>query len=132
MKSITLALIFVAQAALASTDASFIYSCELEGVQQTGKVTIDSEYVIGNAQCMFFGKGKPELCWRFERHVRVNDIHLALRFSDSIRHYADDNYISLGNIPMAEGGTASHAIKMGILRGEKTLTCTFSDVNWRQ
>jgi hypothetical protein len=113
----------------AANTASLNYSCELDGEIRTGKVQIDDQRIVGEPSCMFFGKG-PTLCFRFERHVRVNDIHLALRNSDQLRSGLDSHFISLGNIPYSEGGTSINAIKMGLVKKE-FLSCTYSNVNWK-
>lgn len=114
--------------ALAANTASLEYSCELNGVTKTGKVEIDDKLVVGPASCMYFGKG-PTLCFRFERHVKISDIHLALRTSDQLRSALDANFITLGNIPYSEGSTSINTVKVGLLKKEK-LSCTYSNVNW--
>lgn len=115
--------------ALASNTASIEYSCELDGMIRNGKVEINDQLIVGPASCMFFGKG-PTLCFRFERHVKINDIYLALRTSENLRSGLDSNFITLGNIPYSEGGTSVNTVKVGILK-KVELSCTYSNVSWK-
>lgn len=114
----------------AANKASLEYSCDLDGQTRSGKVEIDDQLVVGKASCMHFGKG-PTLCFRFERHVRINDIHLALRTSDQLQSGLSSNFISLGNIPYTEGGVSITPIKVGALKKED-LNCTYSNVQWKR
>ena len=131
MKSLLVGLITLTSLSVfAATTASIEYSCELDGVTRTGRVEIDDKLVVGSANCMFFGKG-PNFCFRFERHVKINDIYLALRTSDQLRSGLDSNFISLTNIPYSEGATTISKVKVGSLYTEE-LICTYSNVNWKR
>ncbi|MBI2606106.1 MAG: hypothetical protein HYW49_08505 [Deltaproteobacteria bacterium] len=111
----------------ASTEASLDYSCELSGQVRNGTVSIDDQFVNGEASCMYIS-GK-DLCFRFERHVRIKAVYLALRHGDQLRAGLDDNFIQLGNIPPAEGAVEEIDVKIGFLK-TRTLKCTFSNVHW--
>jgi hypothetical protein len=132
MKTILLSSLLglISLSAYAETEASLDYLCELNGQTRTGTVAIETDLVNGAASCMSFGGGKT-ICWRFERHVKIHDIYLALRFEHQLRADLDDNFIQLGNIPPAEGATDEIAVKMGLFR-TKRLVCTFTNVLWRK
>jgi|GEM_PF-5700886 len=115
--------------AFAVSTASLDYSCTLDGVIRNGSVLIDDKLVIGKASCMYFGKG-PTLCFRFERHVLIDDIYLALRTANQLGSNLASNYISLGNIPFSEGGSSVNTISTGFLKSDD-LTCTYSNVSWK-
>jgi hypothetical protein len=116
--------------AFAVETASFNYTCELDGISRSGSVSIDDQLVVGPVSCMYFGNG-PTLCFRFERHIKINDIHLALRTSDQLRSALDTNFISLGNIPYSEGAVSINTIKVGFLK-EEELSCVYSNVEWKK
>ena len=122
-------LVFGTISAIAANSASLEYSCQLDGVTKAGKVEINSELIVGAASCMNFEKG-PTLCLRFERHVRINNINLALRNSDQLRTDLDSNFIALTNVPYSEGSTSINTVKVSRLKKED-LTCTYSNINWK-
>lgn len=114
--------------ASAANTASLEYSCELDGVTRAGKVEIDDQLIVGDPSCMFFGKG-PTFCLRFERHVKISDIHLALRTTDQLRLALDSNFIRLSNAAYSEGATSVNKVKVNLLKKEE-LSCTYYNINW--
>jgi hypothetical protein len=130
MKKLLIGLLSLSSlSAFAANTTSLDYSCELAGEIRTGTASIDDQLVVGEASCMYFGKG-PTFCFRFERHVKINNIYLALRTSENLRSGLDSNFITLGNIPYSEGATSIDAVKVGLLNKEE-LSCTYTNVNWK-
>ena len=112
--------------------ASLDYRCEVDGKSASGKVSMDDQWIQGKASCMYFAPGNNDICLRLERHQRIDDIYLALRYAKHLNSPLDQNYISLDNAT-GTGGSAEfmeQTIKTGPF-STKTLKCWITNVKWK-
>ncbi len=111
--------------------ASLDYRCELDGKTASGKVALDDQWILGKSSCLGFGLNN-DVCFRLERHQRIDDIYLALRYVKHLNSPLEQNYISLEN-STGTGGSGEYmeqTIKTGPF-SSKTLKCWMTNVVWK-